>query len=127
MKKIITIIIALVILLSGVYFIGSGFVKNSSVYITDYTVSEDGKEITVETAVSSSVGYIRKANIKSADGKLYIDFYNAFGGLNGKLGAKNTFTFPLIGDVELIALYRNTDCYETVLINDNGQWQRTEK
>lgn len=60
-------------------------------------------------------------------GKLYIDCYAAFGGINGRIGAKNSFTLPLDADTTIIGIYRNTNCYEEILHKDaDGNWQRTK-
>jgi len=111
-----------------IYFVGSGFVKNSSVFINDYFVSADGKEITVNVGVSSSMGYIRDIKVHQQQGsKLYLDCYFAFGGLNGSIGAKNSFTFELTDDISVIAVYRSLNCYEEVLVRtDDGSWQRAK-
>lgn len=116
MKKVFSIILA-VILAGGLLFVvSSGLIKNTSVFIEDYTVAEDGSSITLQVGVSSSMGYIRKVAIhQQEDGKLYLDCYAAFGGPNGRIGAKNTYTLPLKEDTSIIALYRGSNCYETVL------------
>ena len=60
-------------------------------------------------------------------GKLYIDCYAAFGGINGRIGAKSSFTLPLDADTEMIGIYRNANCYEEILHKDaDGSWQRTK-
>ena len=41
MKKIVTWIIGIVLILTIVYFVGSGFIENTSAFINDYNVSED--------------------------------------------------------------------------------------
>ena len=109
-----------------IYFVGSGFMKDSSVYIEDYSVSADGTEITIHTGVASSAGYVRKASINQQyGGKLYLDFYSAFGGINGSIDAENVHTLPLNEETNIIGIYRDSDCYEEVLAKDeNGLWQR---
>ena len=128
MKKKIFTVIGIVIFIFIVYFIGSGFVRNTSVFINDYTVSANGKEITLNVGVSSSVGYVRDVKVqKQQGGKLYLDFYSAFGGLNGSVGAKNTFTLSLDEDTSIIAIYRNSNCYEEVLSKTlSGTWERSK-
>ena len=107
-------------------FIGSGFVKNTSAFIEDYTVSPDGSGITLRVGVASSKGYIRDVSVHQQEGgKLYLNCFSAFGGMNGRIGAKDTFTFKLDEDTSMIALYRNENCYEGVLFRrDDGSWQR---
>lgn len=48
-------------------------------------------------------------------GKLYIDCYAAFGGINGSIGAKSRFTLPIEEGTTVIGIYRDKDCYEEVL------------
>ncbi len=50
--RVIVIILVLIIL----YFVVPGFMKNQSVVIDGYTVSADGKEITLNVSVASSMG-----------------------------------------------------------------------
>ncbi len=126
MKKTIIIIASVIVLVFLVYFVGSGFVKNTSAFIEEYSLSDDGKQITIRFGVSSSVGYIRNAAVhQQHGGKLYIECYSAFGGLNGSIGAKDSFTYDLEEDTAIIALYSGDDCYEEVLYkSDDGTWQR---
>lgn len=127
MKKII-IAFLIIITLFLAYFIGSGFGKISSANIYEYSISEDGKEITLNMGVASSAGYIRKVAINQQHGgKMYLDCYAAFGGFNGNIGAKSTYTLPLNEETTVIAIYRNTNAYEEVLVKDSdGVWQRTQ-
>ena len=128
MKKKETIGIIVAVVLCGGYFIGSGFLRNGSVYMDGYSISGDGREITLDIDTASSVGYIRKMEIsQQMGGKLYIDCYAAFGGINGRIGAKNSFTLPLDEDTEIIGIYRNENCYEEILHKDaDGSWRRTQ-
>lgn len=128
MKKKVTIGIIVAVVLCGGYFIGSGFLKNGSVYVKEYSVSGDGREITLDVDMASSVGYIRKMAVsQQMGGKLYIDCYAAFGGINGRIGAKNSFTLPLDEDTTMIGIYRNKNAYQEVLHKDeDGIWRRTQ-
>lgn len=94
-----------------------------------YSVAENGQKITLKIAVTSSVGYIRNISVhRQEGGRLELDCYSAFGGLNGSIGAKDTFTFQLKEDTSSIALYRNADFYENVLIKDEGGvWRRASQ
>ena len=49
MKKVIIIIAAVAVVIAGVFIIGSGFKKESSAYISSFSVSEDGIEMTMPT------------------------------------------------------------------------------
>ena len=126
MNKRIVILTGLFLILLAVYFVGSGFLKNTAVFIEDYAVSSDGRTMTVKTGVSSSIGFVRDAAVRQQDnGRLCLDFYSAFGGLNGRVDAKDTFTFQLNETVTRIAVCRGSDDYVDVLIRDeSGDWQR---
>lgn len=128
MSKKLLIATATVISLFLIYFFGSGFGKVSSAYINEYAVSQDGREITMNIGVASSSGYIRKVAVHQQEGgKMYIDCYSAFGGINGSVGAKTVFTLPLDDKTTMIAIYRNSTAYEEVLRKDcNGVWQRIQ-
>lgn len=128
MKKKMAIGIIVAVVLCGGYFIGSGFLKNGSVYVKEYSVSGDGREITLDIDTASSVGYIRKMAVsQQMGGKLYIDCYAAFGGINGRIGAKNSFTLPLDEDTTMIGIYRNKNAYQEILHKDeDGIWRRTQ-
>lgn len=129
MKKAAAWMASIIFALCAVYFVGSGFIKNASAFIEDYTVSADGSAITIKVGVSSSMRYIRNVTVhQQFGGKLYLDCYSAYGGLNGHIGAQDTFTFPLDDDTAIIAIYRNTNCYEEVLLKDeSGSWQRASQ
>ena len=125
-KKILLGIAAAAVLLLGIYMILPGFTRITSVYISDYSLSDDGSEITINVSVTSSVGFVRKVAVHQQEGgKLYLDCYAAFGGINGSIGAKSKHTIKLDEDTEIIAIYKNNNCYEEVLRKDeNGNWQR---
>ena len=126
MKKKTVFIMGTLVLLLLIYFFGSGFLKNTSAIIEDYSVSNDGKILTISVGVSSSAGYIRDVSVHQQwGGKLYLDCYSAFGGLNGSIGANDTFTFQLDENTNLIAICRNANCYEEVLVKEeDGCWRR---
>ena len=127
-KKSILIGIAAVSVLAVLYFVGSGFRKNPSAFLQDYRVSADGKEISLRIGAASSMGYIRKVKAHpQPDGKLYLDCYSAFGGLNGHVGAKESFSVELNEDTAVIAVCRNANAYEEILIKaEDGSWQRVQ-
>ena len=124
--RIVIIALAVIVALTAAYLIAPGFAKMGNVYITNFRVSEDGSEMTITVGVSTSIGYVRKVSVhKQNGGKLYLDCYSAFGGINGSWGAKNEYTIQLDEDTEMIALYRSPNCYDPVLEKDaNGEWQR---
>lgn len=75
------------------------------------------------------MGYIRDVKVhQQHGGKLYLDCYSAFGGLNGSIGAKDTFSFELNDDTTIIAIYRNSNAYEEVLVKAaDGSWLRAKQ
>lgn len=124
--RIAIIALAVIIALMTMYLVAPGFTKMGNVFIVDFSVSKDGSEMTITVGVSTSIGYVRKVSVhQQHGGKLYLDCYSAFGGINGSWGAKNEYTIQLDEDTEMIALYRSPNCYDPVLEKDaNGEWQR---
>ncbi len=124
-KRIIAATFAVMITLAALYIILPGLSKRGDVYVTNYSVSEDGTEMMITVGVSTSVGYVRKiSEHQQQGGRLYLDCYSAFGGINGSLGAKNEYTIQIAEDTEIIALYRSVNCYASVLEkNETGAWQ----
>ena len=125
-KKTLLIILGILLVLFVLYFFGTGLHKNTTVFIEDFSVSEDGTALTLKTADASSAGYIRKLAVKSnEDGVMKLDAYAAFGGFNGTVGAQNTFVLQVDKDVRTIALCRGNGSYEEVLgKGEDGLWKR---
>ena len=123
-KKLIKILIGVTAIAILSYIFLPGFSKQSMIHIGDFEVAEDGQEMTIHVGNASSIGYVRKVKVHQQEGgKLYLDFYSGFGGLNGSIGAKTEFKIPLMKDTEMIAIYRNKNCYEPVLEKDaKGEW-----
>lgn len=118
-------ITALVVLLS--YLVGSGFSKRTDVMLVDHSVSADGTELTLHTAIASSMGYIRGFTDRGGGAKPhYLIFYNTFGGLNSSFGAKHEFTLKLDEADTEIWFIRADGGYELVLQKDTetGKWVR---
>ena len=127
MKKIITIILLVAVTLTAIYLIGTGYITNGGVYLGEYTVSDDGTEMTFNTGVASSMGFIREYKDEGGGVKPhYLKFYSAFGGLHGSWGAKNEFVLPLDADDTEIYFYRGNGGYELVLQKneESGLWER---
>lgn len=124
-KKKLLIVLLVLLALYLTYFFGIGFTKMGSVSVPAYRVAEDGSEITLYVGVSSSAGFVRKAEVSSRmGGRMYVDFYPAFGGINGDIGARSRFVLPLDDDINEILVYRNENCYAAILIKDeDGIWQ----
>ena len=126
LKKFLLIALSIVLLLIAAYEIAPGFMKNPGVFPADYRVSDDGSSMETDISVMSSIGYVRRAETtRQPDGTLNVDFYYAFGGINGSIGAKSTYTLPIYDDTTSIAFYCG-DGYRTVLVKnaDTGDWER---
>lgn len=132
MKKFIKVIllmaVIIIILLLSFHYIGTGFIKRGDVALVDYSVSEDGSEITLYTSIWSSMGYTRGYKDLYGGGVKphYLTFYSTFGGLNSSYGAKNEHVLPLGKDDSEIYFNRLDGGYELVLIKDKetGKWIR---
>lgn len=126
MKKKKIIILIILILLMASWIIASGFIKRTDVYLTSYSVSEDGEEITLKVSVASSMGYIRDFLNESNKAEIMkLRFHSTFGGFNSSLGAKNEFVIPLDPNCSEIYFYTN-DGFNLVLEKspETGKWER---
>lgn len=126
MKKIITITLIIAVVLGLFYFIGTGFNENNSVVLNDYTVSEDGTEITLNISLASSMGFVRDYKDKGGGVKPhYLHFYSTFGGLNSSLGATNKFVLEIAPNDTEIYFYRGKGGYALVLAKNEqtGIWE----
>lgn len=124
MKRLITVLSAVIGCLILMYLIIPGFMKRGDVYISDWRVSEDGTQMEIRAGVMSSAGYIRSLSSRQEADTLYLDWYGAFGGINGSIGAKNDYTVQLNGKTEKIAIYRGSGSYETVLVKEGNIWKK---
>ena len=127
MKKKIFLTIAVIVVLMLLMFICTGFRKRTDVVLFDYSVSEDGSEISLELQVSSSMGYIRGFKDKGGGVKPhYLTFYSTFGGLNSSFGSINEIELELSRDNTEIYFNRPGGGYELVLMKDiaTDEWIR---
>ena len=127
MKKKIFLTIAVIVVLMLLMFICTGFRKRTDVILFDYSVSEDGSEISLEIQVSSSMGYIRGFKDKGGGVKPhYLTFYSTFGGLNSSFGSINEIELELSRDNTEIYFNRPGGGYELVLMKDiaTDEWIR---
>lgn len=85
--------------------------QRNDIYINNYTVSEDGKEITLDISLTNSSGYIGYMDTHEKDDRKYISFYSTFG-VNNKLGSKNNFKIDL-----------NLSCNKIYLDEGNGNYK----
>ena len=127
MKKKIFLTIAVIVVLMLLMFICTGFRKRTDVVLFDYSVSENGSEISLEIQVSSSMGYIRGFKDKGGGVKPhYLTFYSTFGGLNSSFGSINEIELELSRDNTEIYFNRPGGGYELVLMKDiaTDEWIR---
>lgn len=125
-KAIVIIVIAIIIII-GAFLINCGFVKRTNVVLGDYSVSEDGTELTFQAGVMSAIGYIRDYKDNGGGVKPhYLTFYSTFGGINSSWGAKNTFVLELAPQDTEIYFSRPDKGYELVLEKDEatGKWRK---
>lgn len=125
----IALCVCIVVLLLAAAFFGPGFVPRTDVYLAEYEVSQDGNQIEMKVGVASSMGYIRSFRSKQGGFNEYVTFYPAFGGLNSKIGAKNTFVLQIDGiNCDEIYFYHGDGGYQLVLQKDSvtGRWERPQ-
>ena len=129
MKKSLCMFLVSVVLLGCVVLIGSGFKPRTDVYLAEYSISDDGAQITMQVGVASSMGYTRGFRSEQGGFQEYLTFYSAFGGLNSKLGAKNTFVLDIDAvNCDEIYFYHGNGGYQLVLQKDplTQQWIRPQ-
>lgn len=125
MKKFLPVFLALLIGAAlGILFVLPGFQKRTDVYLQDFSVSEDGSVITVQTFPIGSMGFIRAMEAKQMGDAIHCSFYRTFGGLNSRLGAKTAFEIRLDHPTERIYFDRGTSFGQLVLERDadTGAW-----
>lgn len=123
-KKFIPLLLAFLIgAAAGILFVTPGFQKRTDVYLQDFSVSEDGSVVTVQTFITGSMGYIRAMETKQVHNEIHCSFYRTFGGLNSSLGAEDTFEIQLDDSIEQIYLNR-AGLDQLVLERDaeTGEW-----
>ena len=105
----------------------SGFLPQTSAYLTDdFVVSEDGRQLTFRVGVASSMGYVRACKDEGGGVKPhYLKFYSTWGGLNSPLGARQEFTLELAPEDTEIYVYHGRGGYELALKKDaaSGEWK----
>lgn len=126
MKKPLTIIAIIILLILGAYYIGLGFLPRTDVVVADFKVSEQEDEMTIYTYILSSAGYSRTVkNVSDDPEKMMLKFYSAFGGVNGSIGAKSEFDLPLAPECKEIYVLLYDDYRLTLAKNPTtGEWER---
>ena len=102
-------------------FLTQTFAVMDAIYIEDFALSPDGQTMTVRVAVGVSVGYTRSVTVKEEGDALRLTFHPAYGFINGKIGAKNTFEIPLKPYQDKIYIFPSG---HGLIRNEQGQWQR---
>ena len=126
-KRIKILLIISVIVLAASFIIVTGFTRNPNVEMIDYTVSEDGEELTFTVGIPFSIGYVRGFDDMGGGVKPhYLNFYNTFGVINSSWGARFEYVLPLGEDDTEIYFNRADGGYELVLQKnvDTGEWTR---
>ena len=126
-KKKIFLTISVIAVLMISMLVCTGLRKRTDVVLFDYSVSEDGSEISLEIQVASSMGYIRGFKDKGGGVKPhYLTFYSTFGGLNSSFGSINEIELELSRDNTEIYFNRPGGGYELVLMKDiaTDEWIR---
>lgn len=125
------IVLSIILCAAAAWIAVSGFSVNTGVFITDdFTVSDDGGELTFRVSVGSSMGYVRDYKDEGSGVKPhYLKFYSAWGGLNSRIGAKDEFTLKLSPQDTEIYIYRGDEGYVLALRKDmaSGEWYRVNK
>ena len=121
MKRVLIIItIGLAAVLLWMFF-AQTFAVMDNVYIESFTLSEDGQTMTIRVSVGVSVGYTRSVTVKEEGDALRLTFHPAYGFINGKIGAKNTFDIPLKPYQDKIYIFPSG---HGLIRNEQRQWQR---
>lgn len=107
-KKIVFLLIVFVFII--IFFVVTGG-KRADVMLQDFSVSEDGTKLQLNTTLASSMGYTRKMKVKQSEDNLYLTFYSTFG-FNNAMGAKNEFEVTL-----------NSSCQEIYFDKGNGEYK----
>jgi len=125
MKKKLVFVLAGLIFLSSIYFIGSGFNVREDVFLIDYLVPPYENEMTIVVGVASSAGYTRAVkNVSDNPEKMQLQFYSAFGGINGSIGEQHRFVIDLLPECKEIYFSRY-GTFELMLYMDEttGEWK----
>ena len=125
MKKKLSIIIVVLLLLGCAYYFGVGFLPATNVVVTDFEVSEQQDSMTIQTSIATSAGYTRSVkNVSDDPEKMMLKFYSAFGGVNGSIEAKSEFDLPLSPECKEIYVLLYDD-YKLLIAKNpaTGEWE----
>lgn len=126
-KNVTTITTTIILALTLAILIGTGFRKKTDVVLVNYSLSNNNMQLTFDTHITSSIGYIR--GFKDIGGGVkphYLIFYSTFGGFDSSFGAKSEFVLELDENDTEIYFNRKDGGYELVLQKDieTGEWVR---
>lgn len=116
--------IIIIVLFIGLLLFGTGG-KMGSIFLDDYSIADDGNQMTLKVDVASSIGYVRTLKERQQGNKKYITFYSTYG-LNSKIGANNEFQIDLDPEIDEIYFYRGEEGYVLLLQKrkDTNTWQQ---
>lgn len=126
MKKASIWISAIVVILVSFYVIGSGFLVRNDIVLNDFSLSEDGTELTLSVNMLSPMGFVRSYKDIGGGVKPHmLRFYSTFGGFHSSFGAKQTFVLPLSDTDTEIYFSRPNKGFQLVLEKnaETGMWQ----
>lgn len=86
------LVLAVIVLALTAWLTLPGAFERTDVELEDFYVG-DGL-ITLRTVVSSSAGHVRHVRTVTTGEETHCYFYSAFGGINGRIGAKSEFDVP---------------------------------
>ncbi len=104
--------------------VGSGFTEQQNATLREYTVSEDGKTLTLYATVFPPIEDIRDYKDEPKDGEHYLTFYNAFGGAS-TMSAGYTVVLP-VEDTDKAVYFNDAEGFHLVLQKNEltGEWVR---
>lgn len=122
-KRKIWLLIWIIVLLYGIYFVGCGFSTDSDLSFSEYEYSQEKNELILKKInISSSIGYVRGYRSSQTGEKLFLTFYKCFWGINSSLGAKDSFTVELSPETEEIYLWEGENAHLFLKKNvENGE------
>lgn len=125
MKKRILISLIVIITIVIIGFVLVNFIKRTDVFLGEYTVTNDGTQISMDVGVASSMGYLGRYSTKQVENRLYVTFYSALRGHNTFAGG-NLITIDLPQGCDEIYFNRSGGEYELMIQknNETGEWER---
>ena len=123
MKKAAIVFLALLLLAGLCWFFLPGLFPRADVHLLDFAAPAHGKDLTVTVGISSSVGYTRGwKDVSDHPQEMKLQFYSAFGGVNGTFGAENRYVIPLDEVCTRILFYRDGIWQEELVKDQAGRW-----